>query len=69
MPCSETETQDLPRGQNGYDSRTSIRPQVGLSVVIPVFNEESCLEPLWDTLAPVLGQGNRTWEVLFVDDG
>jgi glycosyltransferase involved in cell wall biosynthesis len=43
--------------------------RVEVSVVIPVFNEESCIEPLWERLEPVLRGLGRTWEVLFVDDG
>jgi undecaprenyl-phosphate 4-deoxy-4-formamido-L-arabinose transferase len=40
-----------------------------LSVIIPVFNEELCLEELCRRLYKVLrGMGNR-FEVLFVDDG
>jgi glycosyltransferase involved in cell wall biosynthesis len=41
---------------------------VDLSVVIPVFNEEESLEPLWAELRPVLERGGA-FEVIFVDDG
>lgn len=40
-----------------------------LSVVIPVYNEEDNLEPLWDELRPVLSGLGLAFEVLFVDDG
>jgi glycosyltransferase involved in cell wall biosynthesis len=40
-----------------------------VSVVIPVFNEETCIGPLWDRLRPVLLGLGRSWEVVFVDDG
>ena len=40
---------------------------VDLSVVIPVYNEEANLAPLWAELAPVLG--SLEFEVIFVDDG
>jgi glycosyltransferase involved in cell wall biosynthesis len=44
-------------------------PSPDLSVVIPVYNEEACLEPLWHRLHPVLEGLGRRWEVVFVDDG
>jgi glycosyltransferase involved in cell wall biosynthesis len=40
-----------------------------LSVVIPVYNEESNLEPLWAELRPVLEGLALSFEVVFVDDG
>ena len=41
----------------------------GLSVVIPVYNEESNLDALYARLAPVLERTGRPYEVIFVDDG
>lgn len=40
-----------------------------LSVVIPVYNEEDSLEPLWAELRPVLEGLGQAFEVVFVDDG
>jgi len=40
-----------------------------LSVVIPLFNEESNLRPLYERLQPVLEQTRLSYEVIFVDDG
>jgi undecaprenyl-phosphate 4-deoxy-4-formamido-L-arabinose transferase len=40
-----------------------------LSVVIPVYNEEAGLQPLFDRLYPTLDKLGRTFEVIFVDDG
>jgi glycosyltransferase involved in cell wall biosynthesis len=40
-----------------------------LSVVIPVFNEEDNLDPLWQELRPVLDRLGLAFEVVFVDDG
>jgi undecaprenyl-phosphate 4-deoxy-4-formamido-L-arabinose transferase len=40
-----------------------------VSVVIPVYNEESNLEPLHERLASVLGDLGQPYEVIFVDDG
>jgi len=40
-----------------------------LSVVIPVRDEESNIEPLYDELTAVLATLRRSYEVLFVEDG
>jgi len=44
-----------------------MKPSV--SVIIPVFNEEDSLRPLWDALKPVLNALENQWEVIFCDDG
>jgi dolichol-phosphate mannosyltransferase len=45
------------------------RSQPELSVVIPLYNEEENLEPLWAELRPVLEGLGLAFEVVFVDDG
>jgi dolichol-phosphate mannosyltransferase len=40
-----------------------------LSVVIPVYNEEASLTPLWSELREILEQRELVFEVVFVDDG
>nr|WP_298726684.1 glycosyltransferase [uncultured Steroidobacter sp.] len=40
-----------------------------LSIVIPVFNEESCLPALFEQLYPALDALGRSYECIFVDDG
>ncbi len=40
-----------------------------LSVIIPVYNEELCLEELCQRLYRVLKEMGRSYEVLFIDDG
>jgi len=42
---------------------------VELSVVLPVYNEEDNLEPVWSELIPILESTRRSFEVVFVDDG
>lgn len=40
-----------------------------VSIVIPVYNEEAVLPQLFDRLYPVLDSIERSYEVIFVDDG
>ncbi len=44
-------------------------PSPAISVVIPVYNEETNLEPLYERLDPVLEDLGRPYEVILVDDG
>jgi glycosyltransferase involved in cell wall biosynthesis len=44
-------------------------PAPDLSVVIPVYNEEENLPPLWAELRGVLEDKRLTFEIVFVDDG
>ncbi len=46
---------------------TSTLPEI--SIVVPVYNEEANLRPLFARLAPVLDGLGRRWEVIFTDDG
>jgi len=40
-----------------------------ISIVIPAYNEERNIEPLYFQLKKVLGKLNKTYEIIFVDDG
>ena len=40
-----------------------------ISIVIPVYNEESCLRDLGARLYPALDALQRSYEVIFIDDG
>ena len=42
---------------------------VFLSIVVPVYNEEANLESLYKRLTAVLKNTNKTYEILFIDDG
>jgi len=46
-----------------------IAPPPTLSVVIPVYDEEAGLQPLFDRLYSALDKLGRSYEVIFVDDG
>jgi glycosyltransferase involved in cell wall biosynthesis len=43
--------------------------QKSLSVIIPVFNEENNLSPLYSELTDVLINLNLSYEIIFIDDG
>jgi glycosyltransferase involved in cell wall biosynthesis len=40
-----------------------------LSLVIPVYNEEETLPPLYDAIGQAMSSVGVSWEVVFVDDG
>jgi glycosyltransferase involved in cell wall biosynthesis len=40
-----------------------------ISVVIPLYNEEDNIEPLYEQLTSVLGNLYHDFEIIFVDDG
>src|SRR5215212_315199 len=40
-----------------------------VSIIIPMFNEEANVAPLWEQLLPVLDSGAHPFEVIFVNDG
>ena len=40
-----------------------------LSLVIPVYNEQATLPPLFEAISKALSPGYDPWEVIFVDDG
>jgi len=40
-----------------------------ISVVVPFFNEEECVQPLYDAIRSVCEQSCYSYEMVFVDDG
>jgi len=48
---------------------TERKPEIEISVVIPVYNEEENLPPLISQLTEVLKGLGRSYEMVFVDDG
>jgi glycosyltransferase involved in cell wall biosynthesis len=43
--------------------------QLSLSIIVPVFNEQGNLNPLYDELKRILSQLGISYEIIFVDDG
>ncbi len=53
------------------DKREFVRESshIDISIVIPVLNEADNLQPLYDQLKTSLDKLNRTYEIIFIDDG
>ena len=47
----------------------TITPVIDVSIVIPVYNEESGLQVLFDRLYPALDALGVSYEIVFIDDG
>ncbi|MCS6926851.1 MAG: glycosyltransferase, partial [Candidatus Binatia bacterium] len=56
-------------GSEAQGSLQAHAPFAGVSVVVPVFNEEENILPLYRALTRVMERLGRRWELLFVDDG
>jgi glycosyltransferase involved in cell wall biosynthesis len=48
---------------------TKSAAEVALSVVVPLYNEEESIGPLYEAIAAVLDAMPQRWEIVFVDDG
>ncbi|HEX4120446.1 MAG TPA: glycosyltransferase family 2 protein [Verrucomicrobiae bacterium] len=40
-----------------------------LSIIVPLFNEEESIVPLYDQLLPVLSRLGKSFEIIFINDG
>lgn len=62
---------DTPASMETPTTRQSaVRPaRIAISVVIPVYNEEESIQPLYDALTAQLNTIGQPYEVIFVDDG
>ncbi len=49
--------------------KTSLKPEWDLSVVIPLFNEEDNVRPLYEAIDKVLRPMGNHYEIIFIDDG
>ncbi len=45
------------------------KQQTEISIVIPVYNEEESVKELSRKIDNVLGRLNKTYEIIFIDDG
>lgn len=43
--------------------------QLDLSIIIPVYNEEESLYPLYKKIKAVLSKSGKSYEIMFIDDG
>jgi glycosyltransferase involved in cell wall biosynthesis len=46
-----------------------IRHQLDFSIIIPMYNEEKNVQPLYSAIKPVLAEMNMPCEIVFIDDG
>jgi len=42
---------------------------IDVSVIVPLFNEEECVEALYNSIKTAMDRTGRSYEVIFVDDG
>jgi glycosyltransferase involved in cell wall biosynthesis len=50
-------------------TKTNHGDQIALSIVIPVYNEQDCLEGMYQSLTEVLASYGPAAEIIFIDDG
>jgi glycosyltransferase involved in cell wall biosynthesis len=62
-------TQPYPIIQSPLPSVSATSPDVYVSVVVPIFNEEESLQTLYEKLTSSLQQLERSYEIVAVDDG
>jgi glycosyltransferase involved in cell wall biosynthesis len=52
-----------------YWARFSMAPHIDLTIIVPVFNEEKNIRPLYEEISSACAGLNRTSEIIFIDDG
>ena len=50
-------------------SESQRKPEIDLSLLVPVFNEEEAIPHFMDSVCRVMARLGMSWEVLFVNDG
>ncbi len=65
MQQTDTPTMTSAPGQDAPTQQT----RVNISVVVPVYNEEQSVRPLYEALSAALEREGRSYEIVFVDDG
>lgn len=68
-PAAPRHTLAMSKETPPAKSATQDDVQPDLSVVLPVYDEEESLPPMWAALEPVLVDMGLAWEVIFVNDG
>ena len=56
-------------GLDATDSTTASADPIDVSIVVPVFEEEESLPHLHEALVASLSALDRTWEIVYCDDG
>jgi glycosyltransferase involved in cell wall biosynthesis len=52
-----------------FPHNSGVDELIAVSVVIPLLNESSSLVPLYDRLVQALESIDKTWEIIYIDDG
>jgi glycosyltransferase involved in cell wall biosynthesis len=47
----------------------TLKQQAVISIVVPVYNEEESISPLYDKIIAACSRLRRPYEIIFVDDG
>jgi glycosyltransferase involved in cell wall biosynthesis len=58
-----------PQATAAPDGRAAPETRLAISLVIPVYNEEMSLHPLYDAVTASLQAVGQSYEIIFVDDG
>jgi glycosyltransferase involved in cell wall biosynthesis len=58
-----------PRGLSISPPVAVTDDSLDISVVVPLFNEEESIVPLYNQLLPVLTRQGKTFEIIFINDG
>jgi glycosyltransferase involved in cell wall biosynthesis len=58
-----------PRGLSISPPVAVTDDSLDISVVVPLFNEEESIVPLYNQLLPVLTRQDKTFEIIFINDG
>lgn len=66
MQQTESAARALPEVE---PSRREPETELALSIVVPVYNEEESVRPLYDALTAALERIGQSYEIVFVDDG
>jgi glycosyltransferase involved in cell wall biosynthesis len=63
------QVETTPQATTAPDGHAAPEARLAISLVIPVYNEEQSLHPLYDAVTAALKAVGQSYEIIFVDDG